>query len=109
MATIARAYCNAAFAVEFTAKDSSGDPVNLTGHTVDGWIKLNSNSTTKEIDLAPTIPTPSNGKIVVSLSDAEMTLDPGRYIYGVRLKNSFGDTVFIIEKPINFMLQPPTA
>jgi hypothetical protein len=109
MATIARAYCDAAFAVNFTAKDSSGTAVNLTGHTVTGWIKANANSTTRVIDLAPTIPTPSNGVIVVSKTDAQMDLDPGRYIFGIRVKNSAGNTVFIIEKPINFLLQPPTS
>lgn len=109
MATTARAYCNAAFALSFTAKDSAGAVVNLTGHTVDGWIKANTNSTTKVIDLAPTIPTPSNGVISVSLDDADMAIDPGRYIYGIRLKNAGGNTVFIIEKPINFVLEPPTA
>lgn len=109
MATTARAYCDAAFSLSFTAKDANGDPSDLTGHTVDGWIKASTNSTTYLIDLAPTIPTPANGVILVSLSDSEVTLDPGRYIYGIRLKDSGGDTVFIIEKPINFLLAPPTG
>jgi len=108
MATIARAYCNAAFALNFTAKDSAGDPVDLTGHTVTGWIKLNQNSTTYLIDLAPTILTPANGIISISKDDADMTLDPGRYYYGIRLKDAGGNTVFIIENPINFLLEPPT-
>ena len=109
MATIARAYCDAAFALNFTAKDSAGTAVHLTGHTVTGWIKANANSTTRVIDLAPTIPTPSNGVIVVSRTDTQMDLDPGRYIFGIRVKNAGGNTVFIIEKPINFLLQPPTS
>lgn len=109
MATTARAYCNAAFALSFTVKDSAGAAVNLTGHTVTGWIKANANSTTRLLDLSPTIPTPANGIISVSRTDAQMTLDPGRYIYGIRVKNSSGNTVFIIEKPINFMIQPPTS
>lgn len=109
MANTARAYCDAAFALNFTAKDSSGNPADLTGHTVTGWIKANANSTTRLLDLSPTIPTPSNGVIVVSKTDAQMDLDPGRYIYGIRVKNAAGNTVFIIERPINFMLQPPTS
>ena len=109
MATTARAYCNAAFALSFTCKDDAGAAVNLTGHTVTGWIKDNPNSTTRDIDLSPTIPTPANGIISVSKTDAQMTLSPGRYIYGIRVKNAAGNTVFIVERPINFILQPPTS
>jgi hypothetical protein len=109
MANIARAYCNAAFSLSFTAKNAAGTAFDLTGCTVTGWIKLNSNSTTYVVDLTPTIPTPANGIISVLKTDAQMTINPGRYIYGIKLKNSAGNTICIIEKPINFMQKPPTS
>ena len=108
MANTARAYCNAAFSLSFTAKDENGDPFDLTGCTVTGWIKANTNSTTYLIDLGPTIPTPANGVISIFKGDSEMTLDPGRCIYGIRLKDADENTLCIIEKPINFMQEPPT-
>jgi hypothetical protein len=66
MQPIYECYKGENISMTFTAL-SSGDPYDLTGKTVQGVMKSSVSGDTV-LDLAPTIPTPNNGVIVVNVS-----------------------------------------
>lgn len=68
-----------------TAKDRDGDPHNLTGYAPYGSLK---SSPTGDVvlNLAPTIPTPSNGEIRVNVATDDVPA--GQYGWDIIIKKS---------------------
>lgn len=76
-------YIGDVLSFSYTAKDSNGDPSDLTGYTAIGEVKLSDRSEEVVLDLAPTIPTPANGVILVNQKTND--LEAGQYVMDVRL------------------------
>jgi len=53
--------------MSLTCLQSDGTAFDLTGYTADGVLKINPSSAVA-LDLAPTIPTPANGVVLVSVN-----------------------------------------
>jgi hypothetical protein len=70
-----------------------GAPYNLTGKTVQGVMKSSVSGDTV-LDLAPTIPTPSNGVIVVNVSTSSIPAG----IYGADVQISTGTVPVVIHQ-----------
>ena len=67
--------------------DANGLPTDLTDYFVRGQIRRTYNSTLF-YDFILDIPNPTNGKIVISLSNnISATLKPGRYVYDIEMTN----------------------
>ena len=81
------------FTASFTCKDDIGAVVNLTGYTARALVRLTPPSTTTVIDLTPTIPTPANG--IISVSVATTGVDAGIYYWDLVLDTPGGDVLFL--------------
>jgi hypothetical protein len=73
-----------AFALSLACLDENRDAVDLTGYTAYGSMKTSATSDTVTLDLAPTIPTPANGIVVVNASTVGLTA--GQYVFDVLIK-----------------------
>jgi hypothetical protein len=97
------AYSGATLSLSFTAKDEDGDPVDLTGYTARAEVRPTISSSTLTLNLAPTIPTPANGVISISIADEVTALiDPGAYVWGLVLVTPAGGVIPIESGPIVF-------
>lgn len=95
--TKVNAYSGATLSLSFTCKDENGDPVDLTGFTPRAEVRPTISSETVTLDLAPTIPTPANGVILVQVSDTDTAgVEPGPYVWGLVLETP-ENTVIPIE------------
>lgn len=97
------AFSGATLSLSFTCKDETGDPVDLTGYSARAEVRPTVSSEEVTLDLAPTIPTPANGIISVSISD-EITaaIEPGAYVWGLVLETPAGGVIPIESGPIIF-------
>lgn len=97
------AFSGATLSLSFTCKDETGDPVDLTGYSARAEVRPTVSSEEVTLDLAPTIPTPANGIISVSISD-EVTaaIEPGAYVWGLVLETPAGGVIPIESGPIIF-------
>ena len=104
------AFSGATLSLSFTCKDENGDPVDLTGHSARAEVRPTVSSEEVTLDLAPTIPTPANGIISVSISD-EITaaIEPGAYVWGLVLETPAGGVIPIESGPIIFRQIVPRA
>jgi hypothetical protein len=101
--TKVNAYSGATLSLSFTCKDEAGDPVDLTGYTARAEVRPTISSDTLTLDLAPTIPTPANGVISVSIADeVTATIEPGAYVWGLVLETPAGGVIPIESGPIIF-------
>jgi len=101
--TKVNAYSGATLSLSFTCKDSNGDPVDLTGYTARAEVRPTVSSDVLTLDLAPTIPTPEDGVIVVSVDDATTaTIDAGAYVWGLVLETPGNGVIPIESGPIIF-------
>jgi hypothetical protein len=97
------AYSGATLSLSFTAKDEDGDPVDLTGYTARAEVRPTISSSTLTLNLAPTIPTPANGVISISIADEVTALiEPGAYVWGLVLVTPAGGVIPIESGPIVF-------
>jgi hypothetical protein len=78
-------YSGDVLSFSYTAKDADGDPSDLTGWTAIGAVKTSDRSDTVILNLAPTIPTPANGIILVNQETND--IEAGQYVMDVRLVN----------------------
>lgn len=100
------AYAGATFSLSLTCQDSAGDPQDLTGYTARGSVRIKPNSESVTLDLAPTIPTPSNGVILILVSDeTTAAITAGRYVFDVVLDTPEGDVIRIFGGTILFKNQ----
>jgi hypothetical protein len=82
--------------------DANGLPTDLTDYFVRGQIRRTYNSTLF-YDFILDIPNPTNGKIVISLSNnISATLKPGRYVYDIEIVHStLGDVRRVAEGQVD--------
>lgn len=76
-------YSGETFSASLTCLDDLGDPFDLTGYTARAQVRLSPTSETVALDLAPTIPTPANGVILIEVETADV--DPGIYYWDLVL------------------------
>lgn len=108
--TKVNAYSGATLSLSFTCKDEAGDPVDLTGFSARAEVRPTVSSETLTLDLAPTIPTPANGIIVVDIADEVTALiEPGAYVWGLVLETPAGGVIPIESGPIVFRQIVPRA
>ena len=101
--TKVNAYSGATLSLSFTCKDEDGAAVNLTGYTARAEVRPTISSSTITLNLAPTIPTPANGIISVSIADEVTALiEPGAYVWGLVLETPAGGVIPIESGPIVF-------
>ena len=104
------AYAGATFSLSLTCQDDAGDPVDLTGYTARGSVREKATSTTETLDLAPTIPTPSNGVILISVADeTTAAITAGRYVFDIVLDTPTGDVVRVFGGTLLFKNQVTQA
>jgi hypothetical protein len=83
--------------ITFTA---GGSPVNLTGGSVSMDLKkqLNATATAYSFTTYITVPTPTNGIAILNVPAAfTATMDLGRYVYDVKLIDSTGRVLDMLE------------
>lgn len=86
-----------------TAKDENRDPVDLTGYTAYGTVRPYAGSETVTLDLAPTIPTPTDGVIEISISAANTAnVTPDSYVWEVVVDTPTGDSIKLADGPMIF-------
>jgi len=93
---MAKLYANSGstFTATFTCKDSAGSVVNLTGHTARAMLRPEVSSATLTLNMAPTIPTPANGVISITITDeVTATIDAGLYYWDLVLDKAFDGSV----------------
>ena len=101
--TKVNAYSGATLSLSFTCKDEDGAAVNLTGYTARAEVRPTISSSTITLNLSPTIPTPANGIISVSIADEVTALiEPGAYVWGLVLETDAGGVIPIESGPIVF-------
>ena len=97
------AYSGATLSLSFTCKDENGTAVNLTGYTARAEVRPTISSSTITLNLSPTIPTPANGIITISITDEVTALiEPGAYVWGLVLVTPAGGVIPIESGPIVF-------
>jgi hypothetical protein len=97
------AFSGATLSLSFTCKDENGTAVNLTGYTARAEVRPTISSSTITLNLSPTIPTPANGIISISIADEVTSLiEPGAYVWGLVLVTPAGGVIPIESGPIVF-------
>jgi hypothetical protein len=97
------AYSGATLSLSFSCKDENGTAVNLTGYTARAEVRPTISSSTLTLNLSPTIPTPANGVISISIADEVTALiEPGAYVWGLVLVTPAGGVIPIESGPIVF-------
>lgn len=98
-------YIGDVLSFSYTAKDIDGDPSDLTGYTAIGAVKVSDRADDIVLDLAPTIPTPANGVILVNQETND--IEAGQYVMDVRLVlNSDTDKYITIDRRILKIRRP---
>jgi hypothetical protein len=107
MAAITNFYIDtgSTFGAIITVKGSDGLPLNLTGYTVDSYIRKSYASRT-HVDFHAQVYSAIGGQIRLSLtSDDTNAVKPGRYMYDVEIANSLGERLRVSEGIIIFTPQ----
>ena len=89
------------FSADIDVTDSNGDPLVLTGYTVDGQIRKSYASTTA-VDFSGSVYSESNGTVRIALTATQTNnMKAGRYVYDVEItKTSTGEITRIVEGQI---------
>lgn len=89
------------FSADIDVTDSNGDPLVLTGYTVDGQIRKSYASTTA-VDFSGSVYSAANGTVRISLTATQTNnMKAGRYVYDVEItKTSTGEITRIVEGQI---------
>ena len=97
------AYSGETLSLSFTCKDQAGAAFNLTGYSARAKVRPTVASSSVTIDLAPAIPTPANGIILVSKTDEQTAaVAPGTYYWDLVLDTPTGGVIFIAGGTIKF-------
>ena len=85
------------FTVTVDVSDATGGILDLTGYSASAQIRKTYGSSTK-VDFATSTGTPSQGKVNMSLTDAQTSaLESGRYVYDIIQTASDGLKTRLIE------------
>ena len=96
-------FCGATLSMSLACKDADGDPISLTGYTARGQVRDKPGGSTLVLNLSPTIPTPANGTIVISVSDeTTAAITPGIYSWDVVLDTPSGGVIYITGGTVKF-------
>lgn len=96
-------HAGATLSMSLACKDEAGDPFVLTGWSARGEIRDKPGGSTVILDLSPSIPSPSNGTIIVSVADeTTATVDPGIYSWDIVLDTPTGDVIYLAGGTIKF-------
>ena len=94
------------FSTTITLDDVYGDAFDLTGTVAKSQIRRSYYSTHATADFLVTIPTPTNGVIVLTLDSATTSnIAPGRYVYDVITKDSANSVTRVLEGIVNVLPQ----
>lgn len=94
-------YSGETFSASFTCLDDAGDAVNLTGYAARAQVRTTPTATTVTLNLAPTIPTPANGVILINVET--LGIAAGIYYWDLVLDTpGAADTIFITGGTIKF-------
>ena len=103
-------HSGATLSLAFTCKDENGDPFDLTGWSARGAVRPFASSSTVTLDLSPTIPTPSNGVVLISKSKTDTAaVASGDYVWGLVLDGPSNALFPVAEGPIKFRTLIPRA
>ena len=92
-------YLGTTFSVSFTCKDAAGAVVDLTGYSARSSLRPSVNSATLTRNLAPTIPTPANGVIDITVTDeVTATFPGGTYYFDVLLDVPGGQVLHLLKQ-----------
>ena len=87
-------HCGASFTVSFTCKDDQGAVVDITGYTARSEARATAADETAVFDFSPTIPTGTDGVILIDLSpETTSTLITGVFIWDIVLEDPFGNII----------------
>jgi hypothetical protein len=93
------------FGAVITVRGSDGLPLNLTGFTVQSYIRKSYTSKT-HIDFNAQVYSATGGQIRLSLTNTSTnTIKPGRYMYDVEIQNISGERLRVSEGIIIFTPQ----
>lgn len=95
----------ATWRLQLTLKDSSDDPIDLTGHIVRMQLRTAHSARTALVSLTTvtpahgiSIPTPTNGVVTLELTDEETALLPPReLVYDVEVENPSGEVQRVLQ------------
>ena len=95
-------YLSETITLRLSCIDSAGDPSDLTGYTVSGWVRTSPRDEVDMLDLEPTISEPLTG--VVEVDKLIGTTPAGNYTWRVTLTNP--ESVDIVIANGNIKLRP---
>ncbi len=97
------AFAGATFSLSLTCQDDGGSAVDLTGYSARGEVRRTSTNPAVVLDLSPTIPTPANGIVTISVSDETTTdIAAGDYVFDVVLDTPTGEVIPILRASLRF-------
>ena len=87
-----------------TVEDTTGNVVNLTGHTAAGQVRKTYASNTVSATFGASITQPTQGKISLTLPASTTNgMKFGRYVYDVEITSSGGTVSRVIEGQVEVM------
>lgn len=90
--------------ITITIDDVDGLPFDLTGYTSKSQIRKSYYSANAAGQFTITIPTPTNGGIVLALPAANTAnIAAGRYVYDILIKDSSNNTTRVLEGIVNVL------
>ena len=85
------------FTVTVDVSDATGGILDLTGYSAAAQIRKTYGSSSK-VDFSTSTVTPSQGKVTMSLTDAQTSaLESGRYVYDLNITSGGGVTTRVVE------------
>lgn len=85
------------FTVTVDVSDATGGILDLTGYSAAAQIRKTYGSSSK-VDFSTSTGTPSQGKVTMSLTDAQTSaLESGRYVYDLNITSGGGVTTRVVE------------
>ena len=85
------------FSVTVDVSDATGGILDLTGYSAAAQIRKTYGSSSK-VDFSTSTGTPSQGKVTMSLTDAQTSaLESGRYVYDLNITSGGGVTTRVVE------------
>lgn len=94
------------FNTSITLDDINGLPYDLSNIIVKGQVRKSYYSANSTADFTITVPTPTNGVIVLNLdSPTTSNIAAGRYVYDVAIKDTANNVTRVLEGIVNVIPQ----
>ena len=86
------------FSVTVDVSDATGGVLDLTGYSAAAQIRKTYGSSSTSAVFSTNLGTPSQGKVTMSLTDAQTSaLESGRYVYDLNITSGGGVTTRVVE------------